>query len=179
MASVTKIDIGIKGISPLLMHKFPMEPVEAIEKKTAQEQAEIAAYRDPNGNLYLPGICLQRALVNGATYCKGKGRSSLQKQAAACLLVSPEYIQLGTNTFAIDSRPVVNPSTKGRIIRHRARIDEWKVSFTLEYDPVLLSENQVRDIIDNAGSRVGVLDFRPERKGSFGRFQVVLWSKAS
>jgi len=30
-------------------------------------------------------------------------------------------------------------------------------------------------VVDDAGVRVGLLDFRPERKGSFGRFMVVEW----
>lgn len=40
-----------------------MEPVEAIEKKTPEEQAEIAAYRIPKGepgagNLCIPGLAI-------------------------------------------------------------------------------------------------------------------------
>ena len=38
-------EVRIKGVSALLMHRFPLEPIEAIEKKTREEQAEIAAYR--------------------------------------------------------------------------------------------------------------------------------------
>jgi len=33
----------------------------------------------------------------------------------------------------------------------------------------------LRHIVDDAGSRVGLLDFRPERKGPFGRFIVIEW----
>jgi hypothetical protein len=43
-----KIQCTIKGISPLLMHAYPMQPIEAIEKKSPEEQAEYSAYRDPN-----------------------------------------------------------------------------------------------------------------------------------
>lgn len=171
--------VSIKGTSALLMHRFPMEPIEAIEKKSAEVQAEFAAYRMESngkpGNLYLPGIAVQRALVNGATYVKGKGRGSLQKNAAACLMVRPEYIDLGTSKYAIDSRAVVVPATKGRIIRYRPRIDDWEVSFHLDWDDALLSEKQLREIVDATCSRVGFLDFRPERKGPFGRAMVVSW----
>lgn len=30
-------------------------------------------------------------------------------------------------------------------------------------------------IVDDCGTRVGLLDFRPERKGPFGRFVVTKW----
>lgn len=173
---IKEITVAIKGTSPLLMHAFPLEPIEAIGKKTPAEQAEYAAYRVPaTDELYIPGVAIQRALVGAATYSQGKGRATLQKPAAACLLVSPDYVGLGVTDYAIDSRPVVVPATRGRIMRHRPRLDEWKVVFNLEYDDVLLSEKQVREIVDNMCSRVGLLDFRPERKGPFGRSMVTSW----
>jgi hypothetical protein len=146
-----------------------------LEKKTPEEQAEIAAYRTPDGELYLPGVAMQRALVQGAAFSKGKGRASLQKEVCAGVLVSPEYAVLTPQTFAVDSRPVVVPATKGRVMRHRPRFDQWEASFAVEYDETLLTEAQLRRVVDDTGSRVGLLDFRPERKGPFGRFMVTAW----
>jgi len=167
--------VTIKKISPLLMHRYPLCPVAGMDKKPPKEQAEYAAYRDDKGVLYIPGEALQRALVGAATYSKGKGRGSLQKNAAAGLMVRESFLSLGKQEYAIDSRRVVIAATKGAVIRHRPRIDEWEVSFTLEWDETLLSEVEVRRIVDDAGSRVGLLDFRPERKGPFGRFMVTQW----
>lgn len=174
--SVQKVQCAIKGQSALLMHAFPMVPIEAIEKKSPEEQAEYAAYRDPDTEeLYIPGLAIQRSFVASATYSKGKGRGSLQKPVAACVIVNPERCSLGVKEFLIDSRPVVIAATKGRIIRHRPRIDNWSVRFEIEYDDTLITEAQIRRVVDDAGSRVGLLDFRPERKGPFGRFVVVEW----
>jgi hypothetical protein len=173
---IKSIECRIEGISPLLMHAYPMVPVEALEKKTPQEQAEFSAYRIPGtGELYVPGTALQRALVGGAGYSKGKGRATLAKVAAACLLVTSEYLGLGVSECEIDSRPVVIPATKGRVVRYRPRLNTWGVNFTLEYDDTLLTPDQVRKIVDDTGKNVGLLDFRPEKKGPFGRFQVTLW----
>jgi len=170
------IRCAIEGTSALLMHSFPMEPIEAIAKKTKEEQAEYAAYRDPDtGELYIPGIAIQRALVGAAVYSKGKGRASLQKVVAACVIISPERCGLGVKEYLVDSRPVVVPATKGRIIRHRPRLDTWTVEFFIDYDDTLMTSIQVRKVVDDAGSRVGLLDFRPERKGPFGRFIVIKW----
>lgn len=160
------------------MHRFPLEPVQAIEKKTKEEQAEIAAYRDEEtGDLYIPGVAIQRCLIAAAAYSKGKGRASLQKPVAACVFVSPDQCSLGTTTYKIDARPVVIAATKGRIVRYRPRLDQWGVSFSLDYDPDMLTETQLRTVVDDAGAKVGLLDFRPERKGPFGRFMVTAWKK--
>lgn len=174
---IKQVKVKISSITPLLMHRFPTEPVEAIEKKSKEEQADLAAYRMETGELFIPSIAIQRALVQGAAYSKGKGRGSLKKQAAACILVFPEHVLLGTQEYVIDSRAVVVPATRGRIMRHRPRFDEWSVAFEVEYDDVLISEKQLRQIIDDAGLRVGLLDFRPERNGSFGRYKVSGWDK--
>lgn len=173
---IKRINVKVKDVTPLLMNRFPYEPIEAIEKKSIEEQAEIAAYRDPDTKLlYVPGIALQSCFINAAIYSKGKGRASLQKPVAACVMVFPERISLGVKDYAIDSRPVVNPTTRGRIMKHRPRLDNWQLKFEIEYDDALLTETQLRRIVDDAGQRVGLLDFRPAKKGWFGRFIVVEW----
>lgn len=170
-----QIEVTIKGISGLLMHRFPMEPITGMEKKLPAEQAEYAAYRDPDGVLFIPAEALRQSLIAAAAYSKGKGRASLQKVAAAAVFVSPPRCSLNATEYEIDSRPVVVPATRGRVVRYRPHLPEWQVSLTIEYDDTLLSEPQVRKIVDDAGSLVGVLDFRPATKGPFGRFVVVGW----
>lgn len=172
------VKLELTGTSPLLMHSFPMAPIEdpPIEKRSPAEQAELAAYREADTRLlYIPGINIQRAMVAAAAYSKGKGRGSLQKPVAACILVSPERISLGVKDYQIDARPVVILVTKGRVIRYRPRLDNWSVVFTLEYDESLITEKQLRNVVDDMGTRVGLLDFRPEKKGPFGRSVVTSW----
>jgi|TARA_R100001086_G_scaffold230356_1_gene150600 hypothetical protein len=178
MSEIRTVMATITGISALLMHRFPTEPVNKIEMLTKEEQAEIAAYRDANEELYVPGVAFTRALVAGATYSKGKGRASLQKPVAACVIVTPENLLIGAKEYDIDSRRVVNPSTKGAIIRHRPRIEAWSFDVEIEYDPTLVTEAQLRTVVDDTGLRVGLLDYRPATKGSFGRFRVDNWESA-
>jgi hypothetical protein len=174
--AIVNADVTIKGISPLLMNSFPLHPVEALMKKSIEEQAENAVYRDPvTKNLFIPGVAIQRGMIGAATFSKGKGRASLQKPVAACVMVNPERIDLGTTTYAIDSRAVVVPATKGRVVRHRPRLDQWVATFKVEWDDTLLKETEVRRVLDDMGSRVGLLDFRPEKKGPFGRFMITSW----
>jgi hypothetical protein len=172
---IQTVNCKIKGSSAVLMHRLPLDPVAGMEKKKPEEQAEESAYRLPNGELYFPGPNLQRALISGSKFSKGKGRSSLATVAAACLMVPQEHLLFGCRKFEVDSWAVVVPATKGRIVRHRPRLDDWSLSFPLEYDDELLSENQVRQIVDDTGLRVGIGDFRPEKKGPFGRFKVIEW----
>lgn len=171
-----KAIVTIKGITPLLMHAFPLTPVEAFEKKTPAEQAELIAYRDPDTKeLYVPGTGIQRGLINAAKFSKGKGRGSLVSEVSAGVLVLTERASLGIKDYTIDTRPVVISATKGRILRHRPRIEKWEFTFECEFDDSLLSDAQFRKIVDDLCQRVGFLDFRPEKKGPFGRGMVTKW----
>ena len=92
------------------------------------------------------------------------------------MIVSPERISLDGD-YIIDSRPVVVPATGGRVIRYRPKFPEWELMFEIEFDDDLLKEDELRQIVDDTGKRVGVLDFRPEKKGPFGRFVVSHWER--
>jgi len=169
------VKVTIKGVTPLMMHRYPMETITALEKKPPEEQASIAAHKKASGELFIPGVAIQRALVNAAVFSKGKGRASLQKTAAACMMVTPEEAGLGTDQYIVDSRPVVMPSTKGRVVRHRPKLEKWKCAFEIEWDEELLNEEQVRKIVEDMGKRVGLLEFSPRCKGPYGRSEVVGW----
>jgi hypothetical protein len=57
-----QVKVRIRGISPLLMHRFPLEPVEALEKRPPEEQARIALYERENargGDLHRPVLAAQ------------------------------------------------------------------------------------------------------------------------
>ena len=170
------IQCTIQGISPLLIHSFPLIPIEGLQNMEPKAQCEAHVYRDPESKqLCVPAINVQRALISGAGFQKGKRGASLSKPFAACVVVAPERLTLGVSDFEIDSRAVVIAATKGRIVRHRARLSSWKLTFEIEYDEVLLKPAEIRKAVDDTGSRVGLLDFRPEKKGPFGRFMVSNW----
>jgi len=60
-------------------------------------------------------------------------------------------------------------------MRHRPRFDSSEFDCEIDYDETLLTENQLRKIVDDGGDRVGLCDFRPAKKGPFGRFMVTAW----
>jgi hypothetical protein len=69
------------------------------------------------------------------------------------------------------------PSTGGSVMRHRARLDEWKLTFTINLDEEVFTPKFVRQLVDDGGKRVGLGDYRPATRGPFGRFVVTEWSE--
>jgi hypothetical protein len=177
-----KIKVTIQGKTPLLMNRFSEEQLESSQNKdknaTPREMAEIFAYRDKNGELCIPGICIFASIIDAGKFSKkGKNKITTMKSSLipAGVSLEEEECLLGTKEFEVDSRSVVVPATGGRIMRHRPRLDEWKVKFTLEIDKNEFSEKEVRKFVDDAGNKCGLLAYRPNRKGWFGKFDVIHW----
>ena len=182
------IKVEIQGVSPLLLNRFneaaqeksanATSAVHGGKKAAPREQAHPKLYLDSNGNPVLPGPNLFRAIIDAGTFIKsGKSkvttmRSSLVPAGIALLELE---LPIAPAKWETDSRAVVIPATGGRIMCHRPRFDQWNVKFTLDVDQTLFSEITVRELLDLAGQRIGIGDFRPARKGPFGRFKVVNW----
>ena len=67
------------------------------------------------------------------------------------------------------------PATKGRIMRHRPRWNEWAAEFDLVVNDQLLDPAKAHELLNEAGLQCGIGDFRPEKRGPFGCFRVVRW----
>jgi len=177
-----KITVTIEGLSPLLMNRFPTESIHQTVRPTPEEQAERAAYRDPvSGELYLPAIALRQAIIEAASFIDVQllvnaiSDRHLQHVVAGSIIIAPERLLLGTKDYVLDSRRVVKSHKTGALIRHRPRIDHWQAAFNLRFDDELVAERLLREVVEQAGLLVGVLDYRPARKGPFGRFRVMEW----
>lgn len=182
-----KIEVQIAGVTPLLMHRFSEEDQaqvqsgtsHAVTRPTPEIAAERAVYRmggnGLGGNLYIPARALLAAIRRASRLHK-IGRRSAASIVAASVFVQPEEIDLGTKKYAVDSQSVVIRATKGRVMRHRPRLDSWRASFVLLYNEALVQDTEfLRRILDDAGARIGILDFRPESGGSYGTFAVTGW----
>lgn len=190
------IRAGIQGASPLLMNRFTEQAAAKISagsssaitvsaRGTPREQAEPKLYLTADQKPMLPGPNIFSGLIAAGTFHKA-GRKQLTTSKSSLIPAGIVITELecpienpfgGKVQWEVDSRSVVNPSTGGRMMCHRPRFDAWKVCFTLEIDDKMFSEEIVRLLVDDLGSKIGLGDFRPARKGPYGRFHVVLWER--
>lgn len=183
-----QIHVTIEGTSPLLMNRFNEDAevkvssgISAVSigtKGSPREQAAKKTYSDNEGNLYIPGPNIFSCLIQAGKFHKnGKTKVTTTKSSLipAGMALHEVVCPLGTKDFEVDSRSVVIPATGGRIMAHRPRLDDWRLSFTLEVDEAMFSAEFVRLLVDDAGRKIGLGDFRPDRKGPFGKFVVTAW----
>ncbi len=183
-----RVSITIQGITPLLMCRFGPEaelevaaghrPAFNNDSDTPRGQAERKLYIDNEENLFVPGYVMIACLISAGRFHKiGRSKVSTRDTSLVTAGIEVEELccQLSTNKWEVDTRSIVNPTTKGRQMSHRPRIDEWGLTFTINVDTTLFPIKLVREIVDDAGRRCGLLSYRPERKGPFGKFKVVKW----
>lgn len=170
------VKVAIEGETALLMNspKAMLEPKKEMTTKTErydhEKEAEKVAYRMKNNNLYIPSTAIKGCLVNACSF-KKIGKYSAKAIIAGGVRVVPEEIDLKTKTYEIDLRTVV--IQKARVVKARPKLNKWKAEFDLMYNEKMIGDPKViKLILEDAGQRVGLLDFRPAKGGDFGTFRV-------
>ncbi len=185
------IDVTISGTTPLLCNKFTDaaamratsgNSVAAVgDKGTPREQAEARLYIGHDGKPCIPQPNLFRCLIDAGTFFKaGKSKVTTQKNSLIPAAVELEGIELplvSKEGWQVDQRAVRIPATGGRILCFRPSFNDWSIAFTLKVDTTLIGVKLMRELVDAAGRRIGLGDFRPDRKGPFGKFVVTSWKE--
>jgi len=183
------IKIRIEGTTPLIMNAFTDQAAASAssgtrgsvvgDRGTPNEIAQSKVYRDNDGDACIPSPNLFRAIIDAGKFFKnGKSKVTTIKSSIipACLSLEGVTVRLEHKQgWKVDTRPVRIPSTGGRILAHRPMFDDWALEFEVELDETMMSAKFLREIVDAAGSRIGLGDFRPDCKGMFGKFVVTKW----
>lgn len=189
-----RFKVTITGTTPLIMNKFHDAAAQAAtsgsrlsavgDKGTPKEQAELKLYTDGNGDPMIPLPNLFRCIIDAGKFHKaGRSKVTTQKSSLipACVEIESEdgvTVALKSDEpWQVDTRPVRIPSTGGRILAHRPMFEEWSLSFEIGVDTEMMSAKVLRAIVDDAGKRIGLGDFRPDCKGMFGKFVVTQWEE--
>jgi hypothetical protein len=144
-----------------------------------EEEAEIAAYRDAQGYLGFPALGVRNSVITAAGMHRVKTRSL--KTFVSHIQIEPADLLVLTNAkgkkikdYKIDIRRVVNKQM-GAIMVARPIVEDWRATFELIFDPQLMPERPedvFAMLLDDAGTRIGIGAYRPEKGGWFGRFTV-------
>jgi len=184
------LNLKIKGVCPLLMHsdRFanPLDPATKAHKaltgkrKKTDEDHEAIARSEFFGGLYIdhdgpfiPSMNFEAALVEAAKMHK------LGKHAKRALLVVEDKLHLEydgprdaqgllDDPRFVDMRGVRVGQAK--LMRCRPKFNEWRTTCQLAFNPEQITLQEVQQMVANAGSLVGIGDFRPR----FGRFSATV-----
>lgn len=183
-----KLNYRIKGTTPLLMHSDktanPLHPLtkklkELTKKrnKTDEDLEAISRVEFEAGCYFENGKYLMPASVLDATFLAS---SKMFKQGVlwkqACFIANDALFEFKDSKLApnklydkpgyVDMRTV--KVSQSKTMRCRPIFQHWEFSCTIVLDEAKLNENEVDNIVKNAGLYVGLCDYRPR----FGRFEI-------
>lgn len=184
------VQVEIRGITPLLIHKFGEEAEGAkktrrveVKDRDPRTEAQKVAYVASDGTFFFNAFAIPNAMGNAGASHKATGtRKSLRFVVPSAVRMESDAVTIlngkgPAKDFEVDARPVTIPATKGRVMRYRPRFNDWGASFAIHIDDDLLSVEMAHQLLSEAGQSIGIGDFRPEKRGPFGRFRVTSWKE--
>lgn len=179
-----RMTFGIRGTSPLIMHQWSEKAKREMrdkqqegkktktrEKRVSADEAKAATYVTKDGDIGIPGMAFKSSLLSAAHRDLGIERTLVRK---ALFLVTDDP----NKVLKIEcSKPTVREDTV-RIgmgsadLRYRPEFTEWSCLIELEVDSELLQRDDVLALVDRAGFGVGICEWRPEKGGEYGRFEI-------
>ena len=145
-------------------------------------------HADENGIVFIPPTAFKNCLSEAAKYMSlpipGKGKSTYTKNFEAGVMVA-KPLSLGLKKDAVDYERLYLPA-KGdrggskRVWKYYPIIPAWEgdVEFIVVDETVLQtsvrdkSKTVLQEVLEGAGSFIGIGRFRPRNNGYYGRFEV-------
>ena len=181
--NIQNISTTIIGTAPLIFHKWSEKAIQMIQAKQAkainagkretrnpQEEYEESFYKDSNGKIAFPALCIKQTMVNATRSVTGLTMTLLR---GGIFIVGDKDglipVKYGTKEMRTD---MVRVGMGVADVRYRGQVKDWSMHFLIKFNADLFSPDQVLNLLNTAGFSCGLGEWRPERNGDFGTFEV-------
>lgn len=182
-----RIQVPIIGTSPLIVHawseKAKRQMLDAQMGKKApkvnrdpEADYEASLYRTDEGYGF-PLLAFKAATVGAARYYgKDVAMTTLRQALFMTGVPSKDRSQILTPIFGEPKsrEDMVRVGMGGTDLRFRAEFVEWSALLDITFVTSMLSQDSVVSLIDAGGMGIGVGEWRPEKRGQNGTYQVDL-----
>jgi hypothetical protein len=185
--------LPIKGTSPLIVHKFSEKAKKQIEDKQQKKAKGAKEARDPKSEYLaacyvmpesppagekkarygVPASGIKNALVSACRFVDGmqmtfaRGAFHVMEDAGGLVEISYDTMRMREDTVRL------NGPGSPLDIRYRPEFTEWSLVCVVRYNAAAISPEQIVNLANVAGFSIGLCEWRPERDGSYGMFEVV------
>lgn len=192
---IKSIELTLRGRngSPLVIHAFAEKAKQEIrdkqqkkakkakEERKPAEEFEAAKYIDAKGRECAPITALKKAIISAATAFDDITKVGLRQAVFVDCVVNPgsALVPIEDHSGAFirgtmrEDAVTIGINTRG--LTYRPQYPQWQVRVRIEFNPRIVSEEQLLALVDQAGWGVGICEGRPERSSAlgWGRFQRV------
>lgn len=178
--------VPLIGTAPLIVHKFSekskRQMLDAMQGRKTPKQAkdpeaeyQAAFYRHDDEAYGFPVIAFKAASVSA---CRFFGKAMPMTLARQCIFMNADFSKEdGQKLVRIVGEPhmredVTRVGMGGTDLRYRPEFTEWSTEIEVTYVTAMLTRESVLSLIEAGGLGVGVGEWRPEKKGDFGTYQI-------
>jgi hypothetical protein len=183
------IMVNLEGTTPFICHNWDKKNIDKMqakqagtaskgrEKRDPAQDYEGAFYRLPDGRPGMKLIAFKNAAVTAVTSL-GKEFTKVGARQAFFILRDKDGGELTPISYPEDTPPYMRTDTVtvgmgSTDLRYRPEFLRWGVTLAIQFNARVITQDQLVNLINLGGFSVGVGEWRPEKNGDHGRFQVV------
>lgn len=189
-----KVVVTCTGVSALLLNPMTPEILKTLpgsgisagarkmrEEISPEEMAESKVLKNEKGEMGFPVDYLFASLVAAGRKVKLEKRTNISTADGTLLFsflsIEGEFVAFLDQKagWETDIRRVVNKTTKGAMAAVRPKFRNWGFRVVIAVDTAQIALEKIRQLFRVAGTTQGLGDFRPSKKGQFGRFALTGW----
>jgi hypothetical protein len=177
--------ITLASISPMTQSRMHAEPklekeaADAYDIRTWPRHMHVEK-RDGKETVVIPAQALQQAIVQAAQYSgeqiPGQGKKTWTAKFAGGIMllenpaldIDPEHVKC----IAINANADGKRGSGTRVVRRFPVIPEWQATFDIYVLDAIITEDVFRRMVETAGMFIGIGQFRPQNRGTNGRFKI-------
>ena len=179
--------VEIVGTSPLIVHRWTEKAKQQMldaqqgrkKVKTAKDPVadyEGSMYRFADGGHGFPTLAFKSATVAGGARTFGKSVRMTEMRIALSFII--DGVGVGGDAL---TRITGDPSMREDMVRvgmgpadlrYRAQYVDWSATLRINYLPHMIDIDSIAALVDAGGSN-GVGEWRPEKDGVYGTYQVM------
>lgn len=172
--------------SPLVIHAFAEKAKQEIrdkqqkkakkvkEERNPQAESEAAKYFDKEKRECAPVTAIKKSIISAAAAFDDITKVGLRQALFVAPTADPSSDLVPIETYngkpavGIMREDAVTIGINTRGLAYRPEYKEWQLRVTVEYNPRLVSSEQLAALIDQAGWGVGICEGRPEKSSALG-----------
>jgi len=179
------IFIKLTGKTSLIVHKFSAITKSAILDKQKKKAPQAKKARDPESeflaaryiidkkkNLHgFPASGFKKTAVRAGKQC-GMVMADLRGQFHVFGTDVADFVTIECKKGPIMREDTVRLATGTTDLRYRPEYQNWSCTLRVEYNSAVITPEQILNLYNIAGFAVGIGEWRPERDGQFGMFEI-------
>ncbi len=175
-----RVAVRLVGEAPLIVHRFEEKAITEMlakqrglpferQKKNPHKDFEASKYKNEKDEDCIPVMTVKKAMIEASTFSD----DMTKKQTRGGFFILGEYAPLDYDQVRM-RKDMVRLSGIGRTpdIRFRAEYLGWSVDLVIEFDPRLITLDQLMYLLRSAGKSVGICEWRIQKDGNYGAFSI-------